>query len=97
MFELEKSATPCNPESTAYLYEKPKEAGQDDVSIVDELWALDICEDSDDEDSDDEDIEDEETMVDDGCDLDDVDLLALRNASMKDIISSREPINKFSF
>lgn len=78
LFEIEKP-TPFNPKSTAYVYVKHKEEGSDDESIVDELWGLDIHEDSEDED-----LEDEEINVDDddddGGDFDAADLPEDMNA-----------------
>lgn len=72
LFELDKATTPFNPESKAYVYVKQEEEGSDDESIVDELWGLDIHEDSEDED-----LEDEEINVHDDDDDGDFDAVNL--------------------
>lgn len=60
---LDKVATPVSVDSVAYVYHRPIEEDSDAESLIDELWGLDIDEDSEsDEDDEDEaaDVEDEE-------------------------------------
>ena len=67
----DKASVPLNPKSTAYVYLHEKEEGSDAESLVDELWGLDIQEDSEDESLEDEDIDvdDDDEDFDTGADL----------------------------
>lgn len=57
---LDKAATPVNAGSVAYVYHRPIEEDSDAESLVDELWGLNIEDESESEEDDEDDADNDQ-------------------------------------